>query len=193
MQRAPGQHDDLTRVPCTRSRARCGGRSFATRHWCRATSRCSGRMEPAVRSPRIEPAISAARARKVRSGPKNSRFLEFLNDLGPPQPYCGERNFWMQRREAGPNRPGRPQMSPETESAQRYRRKSPQKLGSLMLSSYTRSEQAVRSPRIEFRISRPGSKGPLWPIPQDCRVPARPRAAATVPRGTEFLDAETGG
>ena len=54
-------------------------------------------------------------------------------------------------------------------------------------------EQAVRSPRIEFRISRPGSKGPLWPIPQDCRVPARPRAAATVPRGTEFLDAETGG
>src|ERR1035441_2307098 len=57
----------------------------------------------------------------------------------------------------------------------------------------TRMEQAVRSPRIEFRISRPGSKGPLWPIPQDCRVPARPRAAATVPRGTEFLDAETGG
>ena len=38
MQRAPGQHDDLARVPRTRSRARRGRRSFAARHWRRATS-----------------------------------------------------------------------------------------------------------------------------------------------------------
>jgi hypothetical protein len=38
----------------------------------------------------------------------------------------GERNFWMQRREAK-NRPERPQGSPETERAERYPRKSSQK------------------------------------------------------------------
>jgi len=43
--------------PRTRPRARRGRRSFATRHRSRATSRCSARMEPAVRSPRIESAI----------------------------------------------------------------------------------------------------------------------------------------
>src|ERR1700686_5045346 len=63
MQRASGQHDDIARVPRTRPRARRGRRSFATRHRSRATSRCSARMEPAVRSPWIESAIITDRVR----------------------------------------------------------------------------------------------------------------------------------
>jgi hypothetical protein len=77
MQRAPGQHDDLTRVPRTSSRAGRRGRSFATRHWRRATSRCTARMEPAVRSPWIESAVIADRARNgapsASQDSKNSR------------------------------------------------------------------------------------------------------------------------
>src|ERR1035441_6485003 len=72
-QRPSGQyddHDDLTRVSRARSRAGRRGRSVATRHRRRATSRCSARMEPAVRSPRIEPSISTDRTRKVRFWPE---------------------------------------------------------------------------------------------------------------------------
>src|ERR1700730_7322450 len=42
----------------------------------------------------------------------------------PSKPCRGERNFWMQRREAK-NRPERPQGSPETERVERYRAKIP--------------------------------------------------------------------
>ena len=38
VQRASGQHDDIASIPRTRTRARRGRRSFATRHWSRATS-----------------------------------------------------------------------------------------------------------------------------------------------------------
>jgi hypothetical protein len=129
-------------------------------------------MEPAVRSPRIKPAINTGRAQRVHFGPKNSQDSEFPSGLSPPHPTAGngifgcrdpktpkipefadrlersfgpkppkiprlpsgmavatcrrERNFWMQRREAK-NRLERPQVSPETERAKGYRRKSPQK------------------------------------------------------------------
>ncbi len=75
MQRASGQHDAIARFPRARSRAGCGRRSVATRHWSRAASRCSGGMEPAVRSPRIEPAI-------IRDGFEAA--LAFLSDLRRP-------------------------------------------------------------------------------------------------------------
>jgi hypothetical protein len=39
------------------------------------------------------------RARKVRSDPKGSQYLQ-PNGLGGCKPCCRERNFWMQRREA---------------------------------------------------------------------------------------------
>src|ERR1039458_6442022 len=57
-------------------------------------------MEPAVRSPRIEPAISTDRTRRSVLARKTPKIPEFPDGLGGPQPYCGERNFWMQRREA---------------------------------------------------------------------------------------------
>jgi hypothetical protein len=44
----------------------------------------------------------------------------------PSQPGRGERNFWIQRREAE-YRPAKPQVSPETERTEKYRRKSPHK------------------------------------------------------------------
>jgi hypothetical protein len=55
-------------------------------------------MEPAVRSPRIEPAISMDRAQRVRFGPKGPKYSRPARRR-PPQPGRGERNFWVQRRE----------------------------------------------------------------------------------------------
>jgi hypothetical protein len=63
MQRASGQYDHLARVPCTGPRQSCGRRSFAPRHWCRATPRRSRGMEPTVRSAWIKPAIGPDAAR----------------------------------------------------------------------------------------------------------------------------------
>jgi hypothetical protein len=57
MQCAAGQYDDLARIPRAGSRQSRGRRSPSPRHRCRATARCSPRMEPAVRSPRTESAI----------------------------------------------------------------------------------------------------------------------------------------
>jgi hypothetical protein len=177
MQRAPGQHDDLTRVSRARSRAGRRGRSVATRHRRRATSRCSARMEPAVRSPRIEPAISTDRTRKVRFGPKNSQDSRVPKRPWRPQPYCGERNFWMRRRKAK-NRPERPQESSETERANRHRRKCPQKRPVLA---------RPRNPRFG-RTEWWGWKGP------NCQPPTQSsNRSLTSESGTEFFDAETDG
>jgi hypothetical protein len=46
MQRATGQSDHLAGVPGTGPRQSSGRRSFASRHWCRATPRRSRGMEP---------------------------------------------------------------------------------------------------------------------------------------------------
>jgi hypothetical protein len=58
-------------------------------------------MEPAIRIPRIEPAIITDRAQQGPFWPQKALNLPDLpNGIGPLQSYCGERNFWMQRREA---------------------------------------------------------------------------------------------
>src|SRR6266851_1074016 len=58
-------------------------------------------MEPAVRSPRIESAIIADRARNGAFGPpQDSQSSRAANGYWPSEPCRGERNFWMQRREA---------------------------------------------------------------------------------------------
>jgi hypothetical protein len=64
---ATGQHDDLAGVPRTRPRAGGRRRSFATRHWSRATSRCTSRMEPAVRSSRTKSGINTDQGSKRRA------------------------------------------------------------------------------------------------------------------------------
>src|ERR1039458_9481425 len=72
------------------------------------------------------------RARKVRFGPKTPKISSLprlpkfpaADRHWPSKPCRGERNFWMQRREAK-NRPERPQGSPETERVERYRAKIP--------------------------------------------------------------------
>src|SRR5258708_4215919 len=126
VQRASGQPDDLARVPRTRPRARRGRRSFATRHRSRATSRCSARMEPAVRSPWIESAIITDRVRNVAFGlpnPKNSRQP---TGIWPSKTLPRGTEF-LDAETGGQNRAERPQVSPETDRAERYQRKSPQK------------------------------------------------------------------
>src|SRR5947209_20527430 len=58
-------------------------------------------MEPAVRSARIEAAIITDRARKRAFGlPRLPVFPRLSNGVGHRNPAAGERNFWMQRREA---------------------------------------------------------------------------------------------
>src|ERR1039458_10767489 len=55
-------------------------------------------MEPAVRSPRTEPAISTDRVERSVLAPK--LLPRFPGCPRWSQPGRGERNFWMQRREA---------------------------------------------------------------------------------------------
>src|ERR1700751_6016897 len=62
MQRATGQYDHLARVPRTGPHQSRGRRSFAPRHWRRATPRRSRGMEPTVRNPRIESALASEAA-----------------------------------------------------------------------------------------------------------------------------------
>src|ERR1700682_2476976 len=83
-------------------------------------------MEPAVRSPRTKSAIITDRARNGAFGLPRLQKCPAADRHWPSKPCRGERNFWMQRLEAK-NRPERPQVSPETERVERYRRKSPQK------------------------------------------------------------------
>src|SRR5882672_7401116 len=68
MQRASGQYDHLARVPRTGPRQSRGRRSFASRHWCRATPQRSRGMEPTVRNPRIESAIGSTQLYGVEQG-----------------------------------------------------------------------------------------------------------------------------
>src|SRR5260370_23978027 len=75
-------------------------------------------MEPAVRSPRIKSAIT--RLETTRFWPPRLPKFPAADRHWPSKPCRGERNFWMQRREAK-NRPERPQGSPETERVERYR------------------------------------------------------------------------
>src|SRR5882672_9941686 len=84
-------------------------------------------MESAVRSPWIKSAITTGRGSKRRALglPRLPKSRQPVG-IGRQNPCRGERNFWMQRLKAK-NRPERPQVSPETERAERYRRKSPQK------------------------------------------------------------------
>jgi hypothetical protein len=110
MQRSTGQYDYLSCLPRTGPRQSRSRRSFASRHRCRATPRRARRMEPTVRTPRIESAIgfpscskpafqqTIPERRLVSCRPKFSR---------------RERNFWMQRPEAK-NPPERPLISVET-------------------------------------------------------------------------------
>ena len=123
-------------------------------------ARCPSRMEPAVRSPRIESAIIADRVRNVAFGLPSSQNSRGRPASGRRKPCRGERNFWMQRREAK-NRPERPQVSPETERAQRYLRKSPQK-------------RPIWSGRRDLRFRRTGwwrPSGPNWLLPTQSSKP----------------------
>jgi len=59
MQRSSGQYDHLAGLPRTWSGQSCCRRSPPKRHWCRATPRCSRRVELAVRGARTQSAIAA--------------------------------------------------------------------------------------------------------------------------------------
>src|SRR6266478_1333813 len=110
MQRASGQYDDLARVPRTGPRQSRGRPSFASRHRCRATPRRSCRMEPTVRSARIEPEIdpdATLEAPSQRTNPER-RVVGSTLKFGRR-----ERNFWMQRPKAE-NPAERPLLSAET-------------------------------------------------------------------------------
>src|SRR5229473_1584928 len=56
-------------------------------------------MESAVRSSRIEPAIITPGSTRLFLPPKAHNIPDRQTVL-PSKPCCGERNFWMQRREA---------------------------------------------------------------------------------------------
>src|SRR6266403_1845241 len=110
MQRATGQYDHLARVPRAGPRQSGGRRSFAPRHWCRATPGRSRGMEPTVRNPRIESAVGSDAA---RSSHFSTRFPSSGWPVSSPEIRRRERNFWMRRPEAK-NPPERPLLSAET-------------------------------------------------------------------------------
>ena len=147
MQRATGQYDHLAGVPRTGPRQSSGRRSFASRHWCRATPRRSRRMEPTVRNPRIESALEAA-----RSSPLGGRFPE-RRPVSSPKFSRRERNFWMRRLEAE-NRPERPLMWAETGIFEKAAR-SPQKRS---LFDRRRFPRGLRRTKPEVRKPKRGSR-----------------------------------
>jgi hypothetical protein len=57
-------------------------------------------MEPGVRGARIEPAIIAARLERAFFASQDSQYSRAAERYWPSKPCRGERNFWMQRREA---------------------------------------------------------------------------------------------
>ena len=63
-------------------------------------ARCASRMEPTVRSPRTESAIITDQARTTLLACHTSKIPRLPNGIGRRKPCRGERNFWMQRREA---------------------------------------------------------------------------------------------
>jgi hypothetical protein len=131
MQRATGQYDHLARVPRTGPRQSSGRRSFASRHWCRATPRRSRGMEPTVRNPRIESAIGSDSIRTSLSAdqfpsagwaiavpnsvarrcwpPKDPNISELPNGIGHQNPAAGTE--FLDAETGGENRPERPQVS----------------------------------------------------------------------------------
>src|SRR5258708_6181444 len=173
MQRSSGQYDDLARVPRTGPRQSRGRRSFAPRHWCRATPRRSRGMEPAVRNPRIEPAIGSGRCSKLafqQTIPKR------LLVSSVPKFSRRERNFWMQRPEAK-NPPERPLLSAETGKVEN-RRQDPRKNGPFSIDD-------------DFRSS--GRLGGGDDLDQTGCPPRRDRTKSPkLESGTEFFAAETG-
>ena len=99
-------------------------------------------MEPTVRSPWIESAIITDRVRNVAFGlpnPKNSRQP---TGIWPSKTLPRGTEF-LDAETGGQNRAERPQVSPETERAERYQRKSPQK-------------RPIRSRRWDLRFRRTG-------------------------------------
>jgi hypothetical protein len=99
MQCASGQHDHLPRLPRAGSRQSGGGRPPATRHRCRATPRCPGRMGPAVRSARTESAIISKKAKR-RFYPQEFEFLSRRPLICRSKSSRRERNFLLQRPKA---------------------------------------------------------------------------------------------
>jgi hypothetical protein len=87
-------------------------------------------MEPAVQSPRTESAIITDLAQNGGFGLRRLPIFRAAERYWPWKPWPGERNFWMQRREAK-NRPERPQVSPETERAELIPAKIPAETASL--------------------------------------------------------------
>src|SRR5260370_40511116 len=99
-------------------------------------------MEPTVGSPWIESAIITDRVRNVAFGlpnPKNSRQP---TGIWPSKTLPRGTEF-LDAETRGKKRRERPQVSPETERAQRYRRKSPQK-------------RPIRSRRMDLRFRKTG-------------------------------------
>ena len=103
-----------------------GRRPAATRHRSRTVARCSRRMEPAVRSARIKSTITTGR-------PRNDPLLASKTQkISGSRPALAVNTLprgteFLDAETGGQNRAERPQVSPETERAERYRRKSPQK------------------------------------------------------------------
>ena len=93
MSQRPSSSDDLSRFPRTGSRQGSGRRSFATRYWSGATSRCSARMEPTVRSPWIEPAIIAKQTRSGAFGLARLPQFPAADGIGRRSPAAGNGIF----------------------------------------------------------------------------------------------------
>src|ERR1700687_3381642 len=156
MQCASGQYDDLARVPRAEPRQSRGRRSFASRHRCRATPRRSRRMEPTVRNPRIEPAISP-------DAPRSSLFSRRFPSAGWSVTALkfsrGERNFGMQRPDAK-NPPERPLLSAETGNVEN-RRQDPRRNGFFSIDDGFRSSGRLGGGRTRARTWDPMIKSHL--------------------------------
>src|SRR5258707_128500 len=74
-------------------------------------------MEPTVRSPWIESAIITDRVRNVAFGLPNPKIPGSRRGSGRRKPCRGERNFWVQRREAKIGLGDRPNWLPPTQGS----------------------------------------------------------------------------
>jgi hypothetical protein len=158
MQRATGQYDRFALVPRTGPRQGGGRRATAARHRCRTVARCTSRMELAVRSARIEPAIITARFETAFFASKNPKFPGCQTAL-PSKPCRGERNFWMQRRQAK-NPPERPFFSTETVNVENMR-KYPRRNGLFSIDNRFRGSGRLDGGRTRARTWDPMIKSHL--------------------------------
>jgi len=111
MQRPSCQHDHLARLSCSQAGPRCRGGPPASRHQHRATARCSGGMESAVRSAWVESA-TIAHAQKTGRCQRRRALAATKPNLSRAEP-CPPGTEFLDA-ETGP-----PKSAPETTYARR--------------------------------------------------------------------------